>query len=1080
MAGLRCFLLCLLLPTLINSQANIGPIFSIPLAVFQIDEELPPNSQVGTVEATDPDGDTVSYYIEPNTINSENFEVNGTSGIIHTSRSLDREALAPNNEALLLFVRATDGMDHGVPDARVEVRIFLRDVNDNAPQFSNLPNSVTFAENTGIGTTIFSATATDTDAGLNGIVLYRFPGSTPPGLFGIDTSTGDITLSATLDFDAPGGRAHIISVEAYDRGSTPQSTVRDLTLLVNDTNDLSPLFTQRRYLVDIHENLTFGASVVQVEANDQDFGLNEPVTYEIISGNNLLGGEASFEINLLSGLIYVNVSSLDRETIAMYSLTVMATEINDPTKSDTAFVDITIFDVNDNSPSFVRPSYNATIPESTGVGMSVLMVTATDPDHGTHAEFSFSFENLLNESAPLPFEISHDRLSGEGTISVSDPLDFETTDRYVFSVIATEDINNQPRNGSTTVYVDITNTNDNSPVFDNTTYISTVPENAAPGFFVTMVRATDGDLGTFGEVEYTIMSGHMNQFNITMDTGRVETTEELNYEEISSYTISIRAQDLGADPNLGVTELQVTVENLNDNPPMFYSDGVVVEEVQVNVTEQQPAGTIVLLLEVRDADGDLTPLSYEITNGNDLGHFRLNEPAQPDVLVTNIMLDHDLTTTGTRDYNLTVTVNDTENAAFLIINVQVIDINDNDPMFENTTYNFNICENLPAGSTVGVVTAADRDSGTFGEVRYSLSGPGNENFYINSTTGEIKTTNVLDREAVGQFSLVATAVDGDTDPVGRRSSTVPVIVTVLDKNDNPPVFNTQTYIFSVVENTEVVSSLSVRAQDMDVGDNGEVRYEIVSGNEAGTFVINNTTGNISRNPTEQIDRESMAQYSLVVEARDGGDPQMNATALVRIDILDQNDISPQFPETQYNATIPEDIPASGTVTQVVAMDDDADGNGLLRYTIISTAGPANPTTGRGGFVIDESTGTVQTTGSFDREEFRGPYTIIIMAQDNGFPLRRNGTTELLVYLSDINDESPVFMPASYSEEVSEGLLPDQFVVRVEATDNDLEDTPNSEVYFEITNVFATEQVGPFDPVSHVIRVTNKIAAMQCM
>jgi len=94
--------------------------------------------------------------------------------------------------------------------------------------------------------------------------------------------------------------------------------------------------------------------------------------------------------------------------------------------------------------------------------------------------------------------------------------------------------------------------------------------------------------------------------------------------------------------------------------------------------------------------------------------------------VTDIMLDHDLTTTGTRDYNLTVTVNDTENAAFLIIHVQVIDINDNDPMFENTTYNFNICENLPAGSTVGVVTAADRDSGTFGEVRYSLSGPGNE------------------------------------------------------------------------------------------------------------------------------------------------------------------------------------------------------------------------------------------------------------------------------------------------------------------------------------------------------------------
>ena len=96
------------------------------------------------------------------------------------------------------------------------------------------------------------------------------------------------------------------------------------------------------------------------------------------------------------------------------------------------------------------------------------------------------------------------------------------------------------------------------------------------------------------------------------------------------------------------------------------------------------------------------------------------------VLVTTIMLDHDLMTPGTKDYRLTVTVNDTENAASLIVNIHVVDINDNEPVFENTTYDFSICENLPVGSIVGAVTAADRDSGTFGEVQYSLSGPGSE------------------------------------------------------------------------------------------------------------------------------------------------------------------------------------------------------------------------------------------------------------------------------------------------------------------------------------------------------------------
>jgi len=57
------------------------------------------------------------------------------------------------------------------------------------------------------------------------------------------------------------------------------------------------------------------------------------------------------------------------------------------------------------------------------------LMCSLPPPQCTHTEFSFSFKNLLNASAPLPFVISYDYLSGESTISVSGPLDFETTDR---------------------------------------------------------------------------------------------------------------------------------------------------------------------------------------------------------------------------------------------------------------------------------------------------------------------------------------------------------------------------------------------------------------------------------------------------------------------------------------------------------------------------------------------------------------------------------------------------------------------------------------------------------------------------
>lgn len=1055
---------------------NSPPIFSVVIdsVSFLEFEEEDANFTIYDADATDLDGDTITYYIPRNSLNSDKFRVDNETGEVFPQAGivLDREALAPDNAPLRLFIAARDGNEHDTDDQQFELLIIIQDRNDNHPSISrSFPLEITVAEDTPSNSELLTVEATDEDDGANALVFYYLQTNTT--LFSLERQTGILRLLGGLDYDNIDTRTHGLVVIAEDQGVPSLMDSRTLTVTTTDANDLDPVFEPSSYSKSIYENTTQGYVIERVMARDGDTGINDDVIFSLEDeGNSLIDGQLSFIIDNVTGEISVNVS-LDRETHPSYTLTVKATEVNDSSKVAMATVLITVVDNNDNLPQFEQDFYTANVSELESTGRTVLTVSASDRDTGPNAEFMYQLENLDNTSS-LPFTVSP-----EGAISLSDELDFEETEYYLFRVLAVEEVGGA--NNSATVIIYVENENDVSPVFEPAFYNATIVEGADEGAFIHQVMASDGDRGVFGEITYSLISGDFDDFyiNTTAAGGAVHTSGSLDYETRPSYTIIVQATDTpeeGMEARTAAVPAELTVDviNINDNPPVFDRSNLTVE-----LDEESEPGTVVATLRVTDDDGeDFTETTFTITDGNH-GNFTF-DPALENVVITSVELDYDLNP-DLRRLELTITVNDTKYTDEITLVVELMDINDNSPVFENNSYQFQIYEEVEIGTEVGEVVATDNDSGDLGRVVYSISD--NDKFTINSTTGQITTKDDVDREDQPSYTVTVTATDQDPDEDARRSDSALATIIVLDVNDNSPQFSEDMYEFTIAENTATVE-LSITATDGDDGTNKEIVYEIINGSTHNAFLINPTSGIVTRNASITLDREDVASYFITVLATDGGTPSNNATATISITISDVNDEEPMFSASTYNATIDEDVREDTIVVRLTASDSDTAPNAMLQYQITSIAGPpapaspSDPTPPSGSFIIDETLGDIRTQGMFDREAFEGPYVLQVTVTDNGVGMSLTGTAEVTVYLADVNDNDPIFQPTTFSVTLDEELPENQTIAVVMATDGDT--GSNKELYYTISSVVALNNIDDqstvashfsVDPVSGLV-VTN--------
>ncbi|XP_006629223.2 protocadherin Fat 4 [Lepisosteus oculatus] len=1010
------------------------PKFTKDIYQASISESAQNMTQVLRVSASDVDeseNGLIHYHIKGGN-EEKKFAIDSSSGQVTLVGKLDYEATASYSLKIL-------AVDSGnVPlSSSCMLSINVLDENDNSPSFPKSVLTVDVLENMRIGELVVSVTATDSDSGDNAEITYSITATNNHGTFSISPNTGSIFLVKKLDFETQS--LYKLNITAKDNGRPPRSSSIPVIIHVRDFNDNPPSFTPGDVFKSIPENLPVATSVMTVTAHDTDADINGKLEYSIIQqtprGNH-------FTIDPITGTIYTN-KDIDREFSNLFELTVKATDQAVPVEFRRfALKNVTIWvtDLNDNVPTFI--SQNALVAESTIVIGSILTtVVAFDPDEGANGEVEY--ELLKGDSNTFIM----DRYSGD--IRVASPL---VPSKLIYSLTVSATDHGTERKTAKTDLTIILQGSD-GPVFSQPKYITILKEGQPPGTDVISLDASS-PRGSETKVEFYIVSVRCGGkpvgrvFTIGRHTGVIQTAAELDREQGSDlYLVDVYAMEADASlPRTQRAEVEITLQDVNDNPPVFPTD-----MLDVTIEENIGDGYKIMQLTATDADeGPNALVTYTIISGAD-DSFRI-DPESGDLIATK-RLDRERRS----KYSLLVRADDGKQSSDMRVNITVSDVNDHTPKFSRNVYSFDIAEDTTPGSIVAAILASDADSGINGEITYSLEEEDEDGvFLLNPVTGVFNVTRPLDYEAQQYYVLNVRAEDG-----GGQFSSVRVYFNILDINDNPPMFNSTSYSTSVMEDLPPGSSIiTIKASDADDGPNAQVIYSIASGDPLEQFTINSDGVLKTRQP---LDRETQSFYNLVVSVHDLAllpVSRFTSTAQVSIILLDVNDCPPSF-TSQKMTYIQENTPVDTVVFTVQAIDSDSGPNSYVEFSLLNTLGNK--------FNIGNIDGKVRLTGELDREELSN-YTLTIVATDKGEP-PLSSSMDVTVIVLDVNDNTPSFSQNIYDLEIAENTLTGTDLIQVFA--NDADKGTNGQIRFSIVGGNGNSDFR-IDSVTGVISVARQL------
>ncbi|XP_046394541.1 fat-like cadherin-related tumor suppressor homolog isoform X2 [Ischnura elegans] len=985
-------------------------------------ENLPPGTFITKVTATDKDRGsygTVVYSIASDRM-KEYFEIDALTGEIITKKKLDRET----QKLFEVLVMATDG---GGRSGFVTLRVKVGDQNDNPPKFLLKEYKASIYSNLTAGTGFLKVKAVDADEDSSATVeysIYEVGSSGVKDLFGINRHTGELYLLKTVA--SKENQMFQFFIRAQDRGSPSLSSEVPLDVYIMGPQDVAPLFERRDDKFFISENSPPGEIITRLK-----MVTNGTVKFRIISGNENIDNPL-FDVNDQGQLFLVG--KLDREVQDTHIIAIVAETDSSPPLTALTDVTLMVLDENDNSPVFESSPYKLTLAENIEEGTAVMKVTANDRDLGNNGEVRYSFGSEIGELANV-FAID----AYTGWITTLVQLDAEKKPHYEFQVIATD--NGKPKHfARTNVFIHLKDYNDNPPIFTSSHYMAAVNEDALPGTVVVLLSTKDKDTSLISPVQFYITNGDpMSQFQIRQ-TGEVYVAKSLDREKVSNYVLDVICTD---GTYIAKTSVTIDVLDANDNPP--YCLRYRYREV---LSEGLHPGSYVLTVLATDIDEEPNAnLRYYLT-GNGAEKFILDKTSGH--LKTGARpLDREKQSR----FRLIAHVQDRDRTDWecsSLIEIILSDLNDNAPIFSMSSYSATLPENTDIGTLVAKVHATDLDIGINKKINYSFINSANQHFKIASDSGIVTLAKPLDREQRAVFNLTVKATDQG---IPQLSKTVPLVVIVLDINDNPPEFEKKFYSGVVAEidpiGTEVVRVL---ATSRDAGINAEITYSIVGGNDHKKFEIHNKTGIIK--VIDHLDYEKAKDYVLTIQAVDGGTPPLSNHATVNISVTDSNDNPPVFTQVSYNARIREDAHVGDKILQVIANDLDSKNNGKVTYHI--ERGDRHQQ-----FSINEKTGYISVAGQLDRE-MTSNYVLEVYAQDLGVP-SLSSSVMVNIEISDANDNPPLFSQSNYTAIVQEdkplGFTILKFMI------SDADGPPNAGPYtFDFRsgnegNVFRLEQDG---------------------
>ncbi|KAA0709829.1 Protocadherin Fat 4 [Triplophysa tibetana] len=979
---------------------------------FKVREEQPVGTYVGTIK-TKP---TFTYRFSEH---HKLFSINATTGVIYTSSVIDREIL-PSNIINVVVLSSQ-------PTYPTEVRIAVLDMNDNAPVFPDASIVVSFKEDASSGRQVILDTATDADIGSNGVdhTTYRIVSGNEQRRFRLDITVNPSGEGAFLHLVSTGGldREMIpfyqLLIQVEDKGEPKKFGYLQVNVTIQDINDNPPAFDQDQYQTNVFEDAAVGSSVLQIIATDLDEGANADISYFLDEGT-------PFQIDPKAGTLVIK-EALDYETRKEYSLTIHAVDNGVPSLSGRTEATIKLLDVNDNDPVvkfryFPTTSKFASVDENAQVGTVVALLTVSDSDSASaNGNISVS---ILGGNEQRHFEVHTSPVPNLSLIKVASVLDRERISSYNLTVSVSDNGRPVARSSFASLVIYVNDINDHPPIFQEAVYRVDISEDIPKGSYIKGVSATDGDSGQNANLRYSLVSGNsLGWFAISENSGLVTSAAALDREIASEIVLNVSAKDQGLQPKISYTKLTVNITDVNDQVPTFTQS-----TYHVSLVERSPSGTELVLLSATDSDlganGTLR-FSFDTETPTSVQNlFRL------DTASGRLSVSTELDREEQGSYLLHIKATDAGTPPLFSIckvNITVKDVNDNSPVFYPVQYFANIKENEPPGSFVATVTASDPDLGRNGTVKYSMTAGDSHKFHISSTWGKITTVMPLDREERTGYQLQVTATDGG----GLRSHVQAIVtVTVIDTQDNPPVFGQREYSFVMFEKMAVDTVIgTVSATTVDLNTN--VTYLIASGDQRGLFAVNSVTGQITASGL--IDREEQAFYQLRLIARG---EEVTGETLVNITVKDLNDNAPHFIHAAEHVSAVENWATGHRIYQAKASDPDEGINGVIVYSL-----KHNP---KGLFHIHERHGLITLTAPL--EVTTSSYQLEVVASDLGIP-QHTSSLILTISVYDVNDNAPVFDQLSYEVTILESEPVNSRFFKVEATDKD--SGLNGEIVYDI-------------------------------
>ncbi|XP_070693461.1 protocadherin alpha-3-like [Pempheris klunzingeri] len=526
------------------------------------------------------------------------FQLNQNNGVLYIGKTMDREELCAGTKVCLINLKI-------VVESPLEIHyvgVEITDVNDHSPTFPESEQRLEIAEHTRPGTRFQIHAARDPDVGTQSVRLYKLSAN---DFFDIETRDSDedkipfLVLKKPLDREQTA--EHRLVLTALDGGSPSKSGNLNLTITVVDINDNHPVFSKDIYTVSLDENAPIGTLVLQLNATDLDEGSNSEIEYSFGKTQKKKVHD-TFELDSVTGEIRVK-GNVDFEDTEIYRLDLQASDKGQPPWTAESRVVIKIKDLNDNKPDIEVTSLSNSVPEDSKPGTVISLISVTDRDSGLNGKV------ICKITDNVPFDLTPSIEENMYSLVTKGRLDREMVSHYDITITAT-DCGEPPLSSVKTLSVQVSDVNDNKPVFSQNPFELYLVENNAPGASIFSVNAADNDLNENAAITYHIVRGTGQQgdltsfLNVNPENGQISALKSFDFETLKTFQFQVVASDSGTPSLSSNVTVNVFILDQNDNAPVILypvsSNGSAegVEEIPRNVN----AGHLVTKVRAYDAD----------------------------------------------------------------------------------------------------------------------------------------------------------------------------------------------------------------------------------------------------------------------------------------------------------------------------------------------------------------------------------------------------------------------------------------------------------------------------------------------